>query len=99
MTFFKKEEVPTTPVVIEQLPHRWFTAGARPAAMWVGVASLFYSGVGISLLNWLAVVFGLPMFPMIDPTAANNILMGLLGLGAARTAEKIKGVETRKIGR
>ena len=75
-----------------------FVAGARPAAMWVGVISLAYSGIGVSLLSWLAAIFGLPALPMIDPTAANNILTGLLGLGAMRTAEKFKGVNTSKIG-
>jgi hypothetical protein len=74
-------------------------AGARPAAMWVGVASLFYSGIGISMLNWFANVAGLPPFQPIDPTIANDILIGLLGLGGFRTAEKIKGVETRVIGK
>ena len=75
-----------------------FVAGARPAAMWVGVASLFYSGIGISLLNWAAMIAGLPPLPAIDATTANNILIGLLGIGGLRTAEKIKGVETRKVG-
>ena len=84
---------------VEAANPSWFVAGARPAAMWVGVLTLLYSGLGISLLNWAAAASGLPLFPIIDPTAANNILMGLLGLGAARTAEKIKGVETKKVGR
>ena len=75
-----------------------FVSGARPATMWVGVASLFYSGIGISLLNWVALSTGLPLFPAIDPTTANNILIGLLGLGGYRTVEKIKGVDTKKIG-
>jgi hypothetical protein len=76
-----------------------FVAGARPAAMWVGVASLFYSGIGMSLLNWAAAIAGLPILPAIDPTTANNILMGLLGIGGLRTAEKLKGVDTKAIGK
>ena len=75
-----------------------FVSGARPAAMWVGVTSLFYSGIGMSLLNWIAAIAGLPSLPAIDPTTANNILIGLLGLGGYRTVEKIKGVDTKKIG-
>jgi hypothetical protein len=67
--------------------------------MWVGVASLFYSGIGISLLNWVAMIAGLPPLPAIDPTTANNILMGLLGIGGLRTAEKLKGVETKAVGK
>jgi len=76
-----------------------FVAGARPAAMWVGVITLFYSGIGISLLSWVAIAFGLPIPPVIDPTTSTNILMGLLGLGGLRTVDKLKNVDTKKIGR
>jgi hypothetical protein len=76
-----------------------FVAGARPAAMWVGVLSLFYSGIGISLLNWGAAMADLPPLPAIDSSVANNILIGLLGIGGLRTTEKLRGVETRKIGK
>ena len=77
-------------------PH-WFVAGGRPAAIWVGVISLFYSGVGVSLLSWIAVCFGLPVLPPFTDSTANTILMGLLGLGGMRTAEKLKGVETKRV--
>lgn len=74
-----------------------FVAGARPAAMWVGVATLLYSGIISNLISWVAMCFGLPVLPVIDVTTQNNILMGLLGLGAARTVEKINKVETKGI--
>lgn len=83
---------------IEAASSSVFVSGARPAAMWVGVASLAYSGLGISLLNWLALVFGLPTFPAINSEVATNILVGLLGLGGYRTVEKLRGVETKSIG-
>lgn len=76
-----------------------FVAGARPAAMWVGVASLFYSGIGSSLLNWGVMIAGLPPLPAIDSSVANDILIGLLGIGGLRTAEKIKGVATKAVGK
>lgn len=79
-------------------PH-WFVAAARPAAMWVGVLSLFYSGIGISILSWIGSFFGIPPLPFVDATAQTNLLYGLLGLGAARTVEKVKGVETKQLGR
>ena len=78
-------------------PH-WFVAGGRPAAFWVGVLSLLYSGVGVSFLSWLAICFGLPPLPPFTDSTANTILMGLLGLGGMRTAEKLKGVDTKKVG-
>lgn len=77
-------------------PH-WFVAGGRPAAIWVGVLSLLYSGVGVSFLSWIALCFGLPVLPPFTDSTANTILMGLLGLGGLRTAEKLKGVETKRV--
>ena len=74
-----------------------FVAGARPAAMWVGVISLLYSGIGVSMLSWIATCFNLPPFPAVDTEAANSILFGLLGLGTMRTVEKVKGVATTKV--
>jgi len=75
----------------------FFVAGARPAAMWVGVLSLLYSGLGLSILNWLALVFGLPAFPAFSDSAAEGILYGLLGLGGLRTVDKFNGVDTKKV--
>jgi hypothetical protein len=75
-----------------------FVAGARPAAMWVSVLSLLYGGVGVSFLSWIALCFGLPPIPAITDTMSSTILMGLLGLGAARSYDKSKGVDTRRVG-
>ena len=74
-----------------------FIAGARPAAMWVGVITLFY--IGGSLLNWLALCFNLPPFPPVLNSASTDILMGLLGLGGLRTFDKLKGIDTKSITR
>lgn len=75
----------------------FFVAGARPSAIWVGVLSLFYAGVGISLLNWFTALFHLPSFPQIPETALDVILYGLLGLGGLRSVDKINGVDTKKV--
>lgn len=79
-------------------PH-WFVAAGRPAAIWVGVLSLAYSGIGISLMTWVAVCFGLPPLPIIDVATQSNLLYALLGVGGLRTAEKIKGVHTTRVGK
>jgi len=76
-----------------------FVAGARPAAMWVGVLSLFYMGIGGSLLSWLAICFNLPPLPIINESTSTDILMGLLGLGGLRTFDKLKGVDTKIVGK
>jgi hypothetical protein len=77
----------------------FFVAGARPAAMWVGVISLAYSGIGISLLSWISLLFGGAPLPFIDTSTQMNLLMGLLGLGGMRTYEKTKGVDTKTMGK
>lgn len=76
-----------------------FVAGARPAAMWVCVLTLAYSGIGVSFMGWVAMAFGLPPLPIVDSTTTNAILMGLLGLGSMRSFDKIKGVNTTAIGK
>lgn len=87
-------------VNVEEAKHpSIFVAGARPAAMWVGVATLLYSGIGVSALSWIALCFGLPAIPVIDSTASDAILYGLLGLGGMRTMEKLNGVATKKVGK
>lgn len=78
-------------------PH-FFVAGARPAALWVCVASLAYSSIGVSFMTWLAACFGLPPLPIVDSTATDAILYGLLGLGGLRTIDKYNGVDTKILG-
>jgi hypothetical protein len=94
-----------TSLVLEQLkvneveaasPH-WFVAAWRPAVGWVGVLTLLYSGIGISIATYIGAFWGIPPLPMIDPTVATNILYGLLGIGGMRTVEKVKDVATKKI--
>jgi hypothetical protein len=96
-----------TNLVLEQLkinevesasPH-WFVAAWRPAVGWVGVLTLLYSGIGISIATYVGAFWGIPPLPMIDPTVATNILYGLLGIGGMRTVEKVKDVATKKIGK
>lgn len=73
-------------------------AGARPAAMWVGVATILYIGIGLSFLNWLALCLHLPPFPPVSDTAAQYAVGALLGIGALRSFDKAKGTDTRVIG-
>jgi hypothetical protein len=77
-------------------PH-WFVAAGRPAAIWVGVSSLLYSGIGVSFGTWIAACFGLPPIPMLDPTTATNLLYALLGVSGLRTIDKVQGVATNRM--
>lgn len=79
-------------------PH-WFVAGGRPAAIWVCVLSLFYNGIGISIGSWIAMAFGLSPLPIVDSAAQNALLMALLGVGGMRSLEKLRGVDTKRVGK
>jgi len=76
----------------------WFVAGARPFIMWTCGVSLAYVSVVEPISRFVAKVwFGyVGDFPVIDTNLTMQILMGILGLGAYRTAEKIKGAESNR---
>lgn len=73
----------------------WFVAGARPAIMWVCGVALAYASIVEPIARFAAKVwFGyVGDFPVIDTNLTMQVLFGILGLGAFRTAEKIKGSE------
>ena len=73
----------------------WFVAGWRPGIGWVCGAGLAYASLVEPFARFIAKVwFGyVGDFPVIDTNLTMQILMGILGLGAYRTAEKIKGAE------
>ena len=84
---------------VEAASSSMFVAGWRPAVGWVGVGTMAYAGIGVSLLTWIGAFFGMPPLPIIDPTASNAILTAMLGIGAARTVEKVQAVATKKVGK
>lgn len=75
-----------------------FVAGWRPFIGWVCGASLAYSVIGFSFLNWILQVISqftthnFPVLPAPDTTITLEILMAMLGLGGMRTFEKMKKV-------
>jgi len=73
----------------------WFVAGARPFIMWTCGFALAYAALIEPLSRFVAKVwFGYAGdFPVIDTDLTMQILMGILGLGAYRSAEKIKSAE------
>ena len=75
-----------------------FVAGWRPFCGWVGGAGLAYAAIVEPLLRLLATLYGYTgSFPAIDTTITMQILFGLLGLGAMRSFDKVKGVESTEI--
>jgi Holin of 3TMs, for gene-transfer release len=77
-----------------------FVSGWRPAVGWVGVAAMAYQFVLYPFLVWAWAMLqavgwvpgGLNPPPILDTDALWVILTGILGLGTARTVEKIKRV-------
>lgn len=76
----------------EAMSNSLFVAGWRPAIGWTcGAAFAFKFVVGPSAVVLMAMA-GHPIeLPEFDFTEMSTILMGMLGLGALRTVEKIKG--------
>jgi hypothetical protein len=73
----------------------WWVAGWRPAIGWVCGAGLAYAALVEPFARFAAKVwFGyIGDFPVIDTGLTMQILMGMLGLGAMRSLEKVKGAE------
>ena len=70
----------------------WFVAGWRPACGWIGALALGYAAILEPFVRFISKVgFGYAgAFPVLDTTITMQILFGILGLGAYRTAEKIR---------
>jgi hypothetical protein len=69
-----------------------FVAGWRPAAGWVCVLGLFYSVFLRPILSWVSSIWHWSAVPpVIDETILMELLFGMLGLGAYRTYERVKG--------
>jgi hypothetical protein len=69
-----------------------FVAGWRPFIGWVCGAALVYHYIGRPLLSWASVTKGLPPLPPLDMGDLITVLLGMLGMSALRTTEKMKGV-------
>ena len=75
-----------------------FVAGWRPFCGWVGGAGLAYAAIIEPLLSFIARLSGYTGdFPIIDTTITMQILFGLLGLGAMRSFDKVKTLESHEI--
>tara|TARA_A200000159_G_scaffold133039_1_gene130939 strand:+ start:599 stop:979 length:381 start_codon:yes stop_codon:yes gene_type:complete len=72
---------------IEAAHKSLFVSGWRPAVGWSCCFALVYSTILAPILSiWFTV-------PPVDSSLLTTVLMGMLGLGAMRSAEKVKGVQ------
>ena len=83
---------------IAEAAGNWFTAGWRPCIGWVCGAGLAYASLIEPFARFIAKVwFGYTgEFPVISTDLTMQILMGMLGLGAMRSIEKVKGAESNR---
>jgi len=78
---------------VEAANQSLFVAGWRPAIGWVcGAAFAFKFILGPAAVVIMAMAGHPITLPEFDFTEMSTILMGMLGLGALRTVEKVKGV-------
>ncbi len=82
--------------MVEAASNNWFVAGWRPAIGWVGAMALAYKFIVYPSLCW-----GIAFFPHMQLPPAPNadelypIIMGMLGIGALRSFDKLKGTDTK----
>ena len=70
-----------------------FTSGWRPYVGWICGSGLGWNYLGRPITETIMSVIGHPIaLPAADMSELMPLLFGLLGLGAMRTVEKIKGV-------
>jgi hypothetical protein len=70
-----------------------YAAGWRPTIGYICAAGLAYNYIAYPLLLWLVAASGSPMTPPgLFDGALMELVLGMLGLGALRSFEKVKGV-------
>ena len=75
---------------VEAAHHSVFVSGWRPCIGWVCALGLFYNVILANILGiWVDV-------PEVDTTRLVPVMMGMLGIGAMRSYEKVKGVSREK---
>lgn len=75
-----------------------FVAGWRPFMGWVGGLGLGYELVFKPIVNGILLIFGSTVgFPGIDISLLQTVVGGVLGLGLARSYDKVKGVGTKEV--
>lgn len=78
---------------VEAASTNWFVAGARPFIMWICAVALALDLIIGPFFTWATQLLGHPTpFPVLDTNLLMALMFPLLGLGAYRTVEKIKGV-------
>lgn len=82
---------------VEAASSSLFVSGWRPAVGWVCVLGMAGNFILIPLANFSLALFSVEVsIPLVPLDTMMPVLMGMLGLGAMRTFEKIKSVARDK---
>ncbi len=77
---------------IEAASGNLFVSGWRPAVGWICALAVGFKFIGGPMLFMIGQAIGHPVeLPRIDTEELWPLLLGMLGLGAFRTVEKVKG--------
>lgn len=75
-----------------------FVAGWRPAVGWISAVGLGWQFVLAPFTETVAKWFGWTgTMPVVDTESLMMLILGMLGIGAQRSFDKMKGVETVKV--
>lgn len=75
-----------------------FVAGARPFIMWICGVGFAVQFLVAPFATWIAALAGHPVtFPVLDGNTLMSLTFGMLGLGAYRSFDKLKGVDTKSM--
>lgn len=69
-----------------------FVSGWRPSVGWICSFALAYNFIVQPMLAWAAAFREIPIPPSLDLGPLMALLFGMLGLGAYRSVEKVRGV-------
>tara|TARA_B100000530_G_scaffold259794_1_gene173070 strand:- start:3689 stop:4096 length:408 start_codon:yes stop_codon:yes gene_type:complete len=82
---------------VEAASNSLFVAGWRPAVGWVCVLGMASNFIVIPMTNFALAVMESPItIPLIETSTMMPVLMGMLGLGAMRSVEKVQKVSREK---
>lgn len=77
---------------VEAANANMFVSGWRPAIGWICGTGLAVQFIINPIATWAAALNGHPIaFPSLDLGTLLTLLLGMLGLGAMRTVEKVQG--------
>jgi hypothetical protein len=77
-----------------------FVAGWRPFVGWTCGSALVVDLIIGPFVTWGSAISGHPIaFPKLDMSTLMPVMMGMLGMGAMRSYEKVQGVATSPVGK